>query len=306
MGIAVQNDDKNVLESIPKSILSSVLNSDDVVDLGSEFSKLQFRNNQEGKNNASEGDAESDNVECADRENEQMTVTDKTKSSTASNRTLTTSFIKHIADTAHGMVACDLLQVAKEASFLSLDRYTSELKRSKEKRCDTNPTSHCGGIRDVQISSESGSRSGLGSIPEPGVLESGLTGEKENYTESKSKDSDLVLGAMKTHESEPEHSRGGGVEDGIYRPMNLISDYDDEEDEEEEDKGESEGEYDGIEQEEKDGVEDTLLEISDDIPSEIKEITIENEKENSSQAVLSNFSSIKSGNGGPKRCRIGY
>ena len=318
MGIAVQNNEAN--ENVLKNVLSFVPNPDEVANLGSEFLKLQLQSCRQEKNNANFGSSESDSVECAIMESDQIILPDKMRSSTSS-LTLTTSFIKHIADTAHGMVACDLLQVAKEASFLSLDRYTSELKRSKEKKYDTCTSSDCENVSDVEISSESGPRSvlesGLGSILESGprsvpvskmesdpgsTLESGLSVsgfnvEREICTDGKSNDLKLVRGGTKT--PEPEHS-GSGEDGGIYRPMNLISDYDDEEDEGSEGQDGDQDEDDGVEQEEKDEEEAAILDSSDRMAAEIKEITTGNDKAESSQTMPTDFGNKKDGNYGPK------
>jgi hypothetical protein len=51
------------------------------------------------------------------------TASTSTSSSSAASRPLTASFIRDVARNAHGMVACDLLQVVKESFFLSLDRH---------------------------------------------------------------------------------------------------------------------------------------------------------------------------------------
>ena len=72
-----------------------------------------------------------------------------TSSLSAAARPLTASFIRSVAHNAHGMVACDLLQVVKESFFISLDRHlavvnpqiVSEVKTISSKSDNNNSSS---------------------------------------------------------------------------------------------------------------------------------------------------------------------
>ena len=210
---------------------------DDVAQIVSEFSNLKL--DQENKienefdtdnNKHSNSEIKSEGLEG--RFNVKVPIS-------TSSRLLTTSFISQIASNAHGMVACDLLQVAKESFYISLCRRNKEgltmgqiEGRTERKYTDTGEK----GMSEIPIG-----------VVDSRVDPSTTVVDRSAVTTTPRTTASVPVTAIAAASAS---SSGSGsvvedgaisaADDGIYRPTNLISDYEDEDEEVEEEEVEEE------------------------------------------------------------------
>jgi hypothetical protein len=155
-----------------------------------------------------------------------------------SSRPLTTSFISQIASKAHGMVACDLLQVAKESFYISLCRRNKEglttgqiEGRTERKHTDMRERSMSEipiGVVDSRVD------------PSTTVVDRSAVTTTPNTTAPVPVTA-IAAASSSGSGSVVEDGAISAADDGIYRPTNLISDYEDEDEEVEEEESDSEG-----------------------------------------------------------------
>jgi SpoVK/Ycf46/Vps4 family AAA+-type ATPase len=188
----------------------------DVTDIISKFSNLgidqKIKDKSENDTDKNEnGDTQLKEGDLINRKNEKIPIL-------TSSQPLTTSFISQIASKAHGMVACDLLQVVKESFYISLCR------RNKE-----------GQIGRENTSKEGMGANAAGDVDSRTVLSSAVVDSPAATTKPTA-----TIATAIAITSAVENVIESVADDGMYRPTNLTSDY--EEEEMEEDEGEEEEE----------------------------------------------------------------
>jgi SpoVK/Ycf46/Vps4 family AAA+-type ATPase len=191
----------------------------DVTNIISEFSNLSIdkKSKVKNRNDSNKNENNSTGVEEGDhngRKNEKIPIS-------TSPQVLTTSFVSQIASKAHGMVACDLLQVVKESFYISLCRRNKEgqlgRKQTGEEGMDANLP---GDVDSIIVPSSS-------VVCSPTTTATKTTSTTAAVIATTSAVDDVV-------ESAADHVVESAADDGMYRPTNLISDYEDEEMEEDE------------------------------------------------------------------------
>ena len=151
---------------------------------------------------------------------------------------LSVSFVKHLAERAHGMVGCDLLQAVKEAFFISLNRDIQKnilREQSDIISADVNELDKCVSGSNVCSSIKKGKKDEVDGFQR--VIEVSPTAGMSDVTH-KSR-------SISSRSNEKRISFNDEVEmesDTSYRPMNLISDYDSEENDRDRDGNEDEDE----------------------------------------------------------------
>ena len=158
---------------------------------------------------------------------------------------LSVSFVRLLAERAHGMVGCDLLQAVKEAFFISLNRdIQSNILRDKSdviaadvSEYDRNLT-RSGICNSIKIGSKEAN-------PPHGLIEvTSKNGRKGISPIDRMNDGTHKICSASNHGNEKRISFDDEVEmesDTSYRPMNLISDYDSEENDGDGDENEDGG-----------------------------------------------------------------
>ena len=153
---------------------------------------------------------------------------------------LSVSFVKHLAERAHGMVGCDLLQAVKEAFFISLNRdIQKNILREQNDiiSADVNELDKCVSGSNVCSSIKKGKKDDVDGFQRV-VKMSPTAGMSDVTHKSRS---------ISSRSNEKRISFNDEVEmesDTSYRPMNLISDYDSEENDRDRDGNEDEDEDD--------------------------------------------------------------
>jgi hypothetical protein len=206
--------------------LSVAGSSADVTNIISEFSNLSLNKKSKLKNKNDSNKNENNNTGVGEgdlngRKNEKIPTS-------TSSQVLTTSFISQIASKAHGMVACDLLQVVKESFYISLCRRNKEGQLGRKQTGEEGMDANLAGVVDSIL-----------------VLSSSVVGSPTATTTKTTATTAAVIATT----GAVDHVVESVADVGMYRPTNLISDYEDEE--MEEDEGEAD-ENEAEEQEEND------------------------------------------------------
>lgn len=234
MGVLIVNDRENTdarTEGNKEVQIAGGCN--DVAQIVSEFSNLKL--DQENKienefdtdnNKHSNSEIKSEGLEG--RFNVKVPIS-------TSSRPLTTSFISQIASNAHGMVACDLLQVAKESFYISLCRRNKEgltmgqiEGRTERKYTDTGEK----GMSEIPVG-----------VVDSRVDPSTTVVDRSAVTTTPKTTASVTAIAAASSSGSGSVVEDGAIsaaDDGIYRPTNLISDYEDEDEEVEEEESDSE------------------------------------------------------------------